>query len=31
MIAATAEGEAAALVTLDVEHFPMVDGLRAPW
>jgi predicted nucleic acid-binding protein len=31
LIAATAEDEAATLVTLDVKHFPMIEGLRAPW
>jgi predicted nucleic acid-binding protein len=31
LIAATAEDEGATLVTLNVKHFPMVDGLRAPW
>jgi predicted nucleic acid-binding protein len=31
LIAATAEEEAATLVTLDVKHFPMIEGLRAPW
>jgi predicted nucleic acid-binding protein len=31
LIGATAEEEGATLVTLNVKHFPMVDGLRAPW
>lgn len=30
-IAATAELHGATLVTLDVRHFPMFKGLRAPW
>lgn len=31
LIAATAEEEQAALVTLNLKHFPMFRGLRAPW
>lgn len=31
VIAASAEAHGAELVTLDVKHFPMVKGLRAPW
>jgi predicted nucleic acid-binding protein len=31
LIAATAEEHTATLVTLNVKHFPMVAGLRAPW
>lgn len=31
LIAATAEEHGAALVTLNVKHFPMVAGLRPPW
>lgn len=31
MIAAGAEVHQAELVTLDVEHFPMFEGLEAPW
>ena len=30
-IAATAELHRAALVTLNVKHFPMVPNLHAPW
>lgn len=31
LIAATAEEEKAALMTLNVKHFPMVENLRSPW
>lgn len=31
LIAATAEEEDAKLVTLNVKHFPMVEGLAPPW
>lgn len=31
VIAATAELHDADLVTLNVRHFPMLDGLQAPW
>jgi predicted nucleic acid-binding protein len=31
LVAATAELHDARLVTLNVRHFPMVKGLRAPW
>jgi predicted nucleic acid-binding protein len=31
LIAATAEEEKAAFVTLNVNHFPMFSGLRPPW
>lgn len=31
LIAATAEEEEAQLATLNVKHFPMFRGLRAPW
>ena len=31
LIAATAEEAGATLVTLNVKHFPMVDGLRQAW
>lgn len=31
LIAATAEEHGAALVTLNVKHFPMVAGIRPPW
>lgn len=31
LIAATAEEEGAALVTLNIKHFPMFSGLRPPW
>jgi predicted nucleic acid-binding protein len=31
LIAATAEEEGASLVTLNVKHFPMFNGLRPPW
>lgn len=31
LIAATAEEESATLVTLNVRHFPMIEGLRPPW
>jgi predicted nucleic acid-binding protein len=31
LIAATAEEEGAELATLNVKHFPMVEGLRPPW
>lgn len=31
LVAATAELHGARVVTLNVRHFPMVDGLRPPW
>jgi predicted nucleic acid-binding protein len=31
VVAATAELHDATLATLDVRHFPMFRGLRAPW
>jgi predicted nucleic acid-binding protein len=31
LIGATAEEEGASLVTLNVKHFPMFNGLRPPW
>ena len=31
LIAATAEEDGLPLVTLNVKHFPMFSGLRAPW
>ena len=31
LIAATAAEEGATLVTLNVKHFPMVEGLEPPW
>lgn len=31
LIAATAEEAQATLTTLNVRHFPMIEGLRAPW
>jgi predicted nucleic acid-binding protein len=31
LIAGSAEEAAATLVTLNVRHFPMIDGLTAPW
>jgi predicted nucleic acid-binding protein len=31
VIAATAEHLQASLVTLNVKHFPMIGGLKAPW
>lgn len=31
LIAATAEEEGARLATLNVKHFPMFEGLEAPW
>jgi predicted nucleic acid-binding protein len=31
LIAATAEEAQAQLTTLNVRHFPMIEGLKAPW
>lgn len=31
LIAATAETQSATLATLNVRHFPMFDGLQAPF
>lgn len=31
LIAATAEEEGAEFATLNVKHFPMLEGLRPPW
>lgn len=31
LIAATAEEAQATLTTLNVRHFPMIEGLQAPW